>query len=250
LLPHLRSIGPATATLLRLVKADPDAAVYADDPDLWAGYRETVEAAYADAADHDRSYPALEPLGLGRPYKPPPPWAEWDIRCSPADLEWTATLFDRMAVGEPCAPDTAPVALSIVCARHAARLRRFLPAMHRRAAFLADRFARLRRPPENADRLPPGWLDRAKLVPLPDVLLALGVETARGRWRGCPACKADVDGTRRGIVAAVGNRGDGWICNNCRVSGDGLTWVAYTLTSERTITADVGRWYAARWNLS
>ncbi len=242
MLPHLRSIGPATATLLRLVKADPDAAVYADDPDLWAGYLATVEAAYADAADHDRT-----PRNLSTPYQPPPPWAPLDIRHTPADLEAVAASHDAQALS---LPDTAPVALCIIAVAHSARLRRFLPAMHRRAAFLADRFARLRRPPENADRLPAGWLDRAKLVPLADVLLALGVETARGRWRGCPACKADVDGTRRGIVAAVGNRGDGWICNACRVSGDGLTWVAYTLTSDRTITADVGRWYAARWNLS
>ncbi len=236
---HLRPIGPATRALLHAVKADPDAAIYADDPDLADGYRETVEAAYAAAANHDRT-----PRALSTPYQLPPPWAPLDIRHTPADLEALAASHDAQALS---LPDTAPVALSIVAARHAARLRRFLPAMRRRAAFLADRFARLRRPPESADRLPPGWLDRAKLVPLAEVLTALGVETARGRWRGCPACKADVDGTRRGIVAPVG---DGWICNACRASGDALTWVAYALTSERTITADVGRWYAARWNLT
>lgn len=244
MLPDLPVTGPATRLLVALVGADPDAALYADDPDLWAGYLDTVKQAYADAADHDRSAATLKRLGVFTPYAPPLPWSAGDPELTPAALAAVAASHADQALA---LPDAAPVALSVLCARHSARLRLYMPRAEARAEALAERYARLRAPVASTDRLPEGWLDRARLVPLREVLEARAVESARGRWKGCPACGADVDATRRGIVAP---HKDGWYCNHCKTSGDALAWVAFALTGARRPTAEVGRWYAARWNLS
>ncbi len=95
--------------------------------------------------------------------------------------------------------------------------------------------------------LPKDWIDFARVVPCADVFKALGVGVSRGRWTRCPACLAESAPGARGIVAPISI---GWICNRCKVRGDGIAAVAYALNGSPKVTPTVGRWFAARWRVT
>ena len=95
--------------------------------------------------------------------------------------------------------------------------------------------------------LPPDWIERARVVPCAAVFDALGVSVSRGRWTRCPACLAESAPGERGIVAPIEI---GWICNRCKVRGDGIAAVAYALNGVPKVTPTVGRWFAARWRVT
>ena len=73
---------------------------------------------------------------------------------------------------------------------------------------------------EPSGQLPHGWLERARQVPIHDVLMAVGCSQAgRGRYTPCPACRGQSRSDRRGSVVLRGNR---WSCVLCSEGGSAV----------------------------
>lgn len=92
----------------------------------------------------------------------------------------------------------------------------------------------------------PSWIAEAKLRPVSQVAILLGLEVQRDRCGPCPAC-GDVreKGVRRLPVGLI-RGGESWICNRCRVAGDVLDLVAWRLTGGPCKTMDAEGWRTLR----
>jgi len=139
-------------------------------------------------------------LELGRPrWRNLPPIEQ--LRACAEDCRW------RAALAEPYYPSAA-MELEEVAAVLLARAQ--------------EMEERVREPieVEPGGQLPHGWLERARQVPIHDVLTALGCsQTGRGRYTPCPACRGQSRSDKRGSVVLRGNR---WSCVLCIEGGSAV----------------------------
>lgn len=97
------------------------------------------------------------------------------------------------------------------------------------------------------------WWDRARVLPVADVAMALGATVSRGMIAPCPACGAlqREKTIRRGPVG-IAREGTGWQCHasGCGARGDAIDLVSYALAKVRFRDlripggGDVRAWFA------
>ena len=73
------------------------------------------------------------------------------------------------------------------------------------------------------------WIDAAKTRSCHDIADALQLQRKGDRIGPCPSCLEEREKETRRLIVGISRGGSVWICNACRVSGDVVDLVAWSL---------------------